>query len=230
MKVFGRTVQPPWLAVVPVQHDLGESGPVEKYRQDIRQRAAARGVEYLLHFTPSENIASILAHGLHSRHSLLEAGVAFLATDAHRMDGRPESISLSVRGINADMLRAKRQDHDGWVIVAINASILWTHSCRFCWRNAAKKEVADTRGFLGGPWGFERMFAEPHSGLDRAALGRQSCEPTDPSAEVQVFDPIAPELFLALVVEREAHRTILTRHLQEVGMTLPVHVEAAVFT
>lgn len=207
----------------------GGRGRVEKYRREIRAIAAERGIKYLYHFTPDANLLSILEHGLHSRQTLLEAGVKFLVPDAYRMDGRAEAVCLSIHGINMDMLAAKRRDYPDWAVLAFDASILWTHRCRFCWRNAASAEVARKKGFLGGPYGLELMFAEPSIGPNRLAQGLQPYEPTDPSAEVQVFDPVSPDLIRGVILEHEAHRTLLEPHVRKIGRAIELAVEPAFF-
>lgn len=52
-------------------------------------------------------------------------------------------------------------------------------------------------GYLGGPWGFSRMFAG-----DGRPPGIPDCLPTYPDAEVQVFEPILPEMILELWIDR----------------------------
>jgi len=93
------------------------------------------------------------------------------------------------------MFMAKQQSvgHPHWVILLLDPSILWTHRCRFLSRNAGKKEIKNHRGFLGGPWGFSEIFAD-----DGRPSGMPDCLPTYPDAEVEVFEPILPEMILEL--------------------------------
>ena len=83
--------------------------------------------------------------------------------------------------------------------VRIDPSILWTHNCRFCFRNAATREMRDHRGFLGGPWAFERMFSDEMAPTRfkgqsyRAETGIPSFLPTDPYAEVQIIGSVSAD-------------------------------------
>lgn len=198
-------------------------------REKIRAAAEARGITQLFHFTPDRNLASILTYGLHSRTALENAGVPYVTPDAHRMDRYPDGICISIHGINTEMLRAKRKIYPHWAIIVLDASVLWTHSCRFCWKNAASTEIVLHKGFIGGPWAFKEMFFDPVVGRSRAELGRLDYQPTDPASEVQVFDPIHPDLFLGVIVEHAPERELVEAHLRDIGRDVPVVVEPDIF-
>jgi len=198
----------------------------------IERLAEARNIEYLLHFTPIENIQSILSNGLASRADLDHNGISYTYTDDWREDDKPDALSLSVTEINYAMLKAKRKScGDGWAVLAIDPSVLWTHSCRFCWTNAASREVKNYRGFLGGPWGFERMFQDaPMSSSDaqglRDAYNIADNMPTDNAAEVQVFDPIDSDLILAVGVRTEQEKIKIENIMTKIGQIAPVEIVA----
>lgn len=207
---------------------------MQKYRDDIRRGAAARGVKRLYHFTRAENARSILTHGLVSRNMLLDNEVEFFATDSMRLDGFLDAISLSIHSINTAMFDAKKREHGGeWLIFEIDASVLWTHSCRFCWANAATSEMRQHRGFLGGSWAFEQMFQDRSISLidDRSyrEAHRASNQPTDEAAEVQVSDPIAPDLIVDVTVRNQAMKDRLDAMMQEIGQIRPIEIYADIF-
>lgn len=174
----------------------------------IRREAQARGIQNLFHFTPFENLKGILEHGLIDR-GTLEAveDYDFCVTDTMRLDGYIDSVSLSIEGLNESMLEAKRKIRwRGWVVLQLDASILWTHNCRFCWTNAASKDIQRKRGFMGGPWAFGEMFAHfPVSPSDPRSIREvhdlEDRFPTYSDAEVMVSDPISPELITGIGVE-----------------------------
>ena len=77
--------------------------------------------------------------------------------------------------------------------------MLWTHRCRFFWVNAASSKIVNHSGFIGGPWAFEKMFDDCAVSVvdQRSFRGVNQMPdnvPTMNDAEVQVLDPIAPEL------------------------------------
>jgi hypothetical protein len=104
--------------------------------------------------------ASKRKHGLLSRDKLAGPEYMARASDYYRLDGRGDAISVSISRVNSLMFEAKRYKSGptDWVILVLPSHILWTHDCLFSWRNAAKKEIRDHRGWRGGPWAFSKMF------------------------------------------------------------------------
>lgn len=166
----------------------------------IRALAEDRDVQLLLHFTQAANLMEIVKHGLLSRRELAGPEYRAYASDRYRLDENDEAISVSVTRVNRWMFGLKRHKsgHANWVVLVLSAEILWSLDCRFCWCNAAKKEIKEHRGWRGGPWAFHQMFV----GSDEARSGLERCCPTDPEAEVQVLEPISPEYILGAIVDR----------------------------
>lgn len=187
----------------------------------IRTRVLERGIRHLLHFTPTENLANIAACGIQPRRTL--QGLTYRPSAEGRLDGRSDAISVSVTRLNTRMFASKRKSSRvrDWTVLMLSPSILWTHSCRFCWTNAASNEIAQ-KGFLEGPWAFDEMFRrstpESHSLPD--------AYPTHTDAEVQVLESIAPTLIIGVVVDRD-YKVGPTRCVLE-GLSadqLPIFVE-----
>ena len=181
------------------------------YREKIWLIAKDREVPCLLHFTQFNNLLGIVNHGLLSRKTLSELGLPYASTP-YRLDDCEEAVSVSISRVNEPVFEAKRYktgSRTDWVVLVLQSDILWTHECRFSWRNAAKKEIRDRIGYRGGPWAFSEMFA----GSDEDRNGLPPCYPTDIEAEVQVLEPIAPNCIRGAVVYRreldEPVRTIL---------------------
>lgn len=179
--------------------------------KEIQSIAEKREVHHLLHFTQFNNLQGIVKHGLLSRKTLAERGYMFYPSDPYRLDGCEEAVSVSISRVNERVFEAKRHraGHTDWVVLVLPSHILWTHECRYSWRNAAKKEIRDRRGYRGGSWAFAEMFA----GSDEDRNGLPPRYPTDIEAEVQVLQPIAPDCIIGAVVYRrglfEPVRTIL---------------------
>lgn len=170
------------------------------YRNQIQTIANNRGVEFLLHFTQIANLPGIVKHGILPRRELHKSEHLAYASDQYRLDENLDAVSVSISRINEEMFRSKRRKsgHDDWLILVISAEILWSHRCIFCWRNAARNEIRNHRGWRGGPWAFSKMF----DGRDGAANSLPMNYPADPEAEVQVLDPIAPNHILGAVVNK----------------------------
>jgi hypothetical protein len=151
-----------------------------------------------------------------------------------RLDDRLDGVSLSIHSINHGMFSAKKRTfrHE-WVILAFDASILWTHPCRFCWVNAASRDIP-RHSFLGGPWAFKKMFEDHAISLAdstsmRNAQFRKEFEPTNNDAEVQVLSPIAPELILGGIVRNKEVKFALEELMKENCRVKPVEVDEKLF-
>lgn len=202
---------------------------MERYQRELRDIARERGVTQILHFTRVENAHSILENGFAGRTWLDDAGIKYLPTDDWRGDDHPEAFSTSIHGLYWEMLEAKRRLMGGeWVAFGLDASILWTHHCRFCWQNASSKEIRK-KGALAGPWSFERMFQDRDVSYSdkrsfRETYQRDLREPTEESAEVQVREPVDRELIVAVAVESEWRKTKLEATMPELHFIRPVEV------
>lgn len=203
---------------------------MSRYQHEIRREVVSRKISYLLHFTPSQNALSILSHGLLSRHFMATRGIPFVGTDPMRLDKHLQAVSVSIHSINESMFAAKRRQIVGeWLIFVLDASILWTLDCRFCWQNAASNEIRHHRGFIGGPWAFKKMFEDrAMSALDprssRVTLGRLDSEPTDNAAEVQILEAVAPDLIQVVVAPTHRLKRQLEGMMPSINRVRPVEV------
>lgn len=178
------------------------------YRDDIRHEVEARGIRHLVHFTPFANLGGIVEHGLLPRTELKARGLGYTCTDEWRLDEDLGATSLSISDLNWDMFQTKRRKapHMPWAFLFLNPSVLWTHDCRFCFRNASHNDLRKSRSFRGGPWGFATMFEDVaptflFKGKSyREETGIPPRRPTRPDAEVQVREGIAPQLIMGVGV------------------------------
>lgn len=170
------------------------------YRADIRSRTKDREVDFLFHFTQSANLPGIVRHGLMSRRNLGGTEYSVYASDQYRLDENEDAVSVSISRVNEAMFASKRRKsgHSSWAVLVLSSEILWTYDCRFCWANAAKKQIKNHRGWRGGPWAFDEMFA----GDNAVRSGLERCHPTDPEAEVQVLETIASKYIIGAIVDR----------------------------
>ncbi len=194
----------------------------EKIADHIAAVASDQGVEHVLHFTLLENLSGILQHGLHSRSVLQHADYDVFASDADRLDGQDEAISVSISCYYPKMFDAKRHRSGGarWMILFLEPSLLWNYHCLFYRHGAVTNATKYEHGKRYGGFALERLFADCSMSMDergtgfRAANGLPSGWPTFPDAEVQVMDPIHPDYLLGAWVEtQEDHdqvREVLT--------------------
>jgi hypothetical protein len=149
----------------------------------------------LVHFTHVNNLASILLQGLLSRNALerlpTERRPKF--NDEFRIDGCKEAVCLSISFPNYKMFYPLSHENPSeWVILLLDASILWELDCAFCHENAASNNVRfiplpDRKNFQA----LARMYTD-HPTNVRSKLHIPDYYPTHPQAEVLVFDAIHP--------------------------------------
>ena len=154
----------------------------------------SRAIQHLVHFTQAENLPSIFREGLVSVEEARARGMNVRTNDADRYDGYLNAISLSVSFPNAPMFYKIRKLHPetDWAILLIDPAVLFEKRCGFCQFNAADKRIPkQSEDAL--------VEAEVLAGMfDRSIRSKDSeflrpCDPTDPQAEVLVFEPIELE-------------------------------------
>ncbi|SRR6266571_2621243 len=172
----------------------------------VEEFAKSRKIGVLVHFTRVENLGGILAHGLLPRTEFHAYGVAPLLTDEMRLDSCLEASSLSIGFPNYKMFFycQKNIPDANWVVVVYKASILWEKKCAFCTENAAKGSVtAIPVADRMTPRAFEAMFAEAEGKPNRKQLGLDNGLPTNPQAEVLVFERIEPAYVIGVAFKEQ---------------------------
>jgi len=187
-------------------------------RQAIQAHATAIQVPYLLHFTRTTNLPSIMAHGLYPIARVNEIGAAPSINDQYRFDGHSNSTSVSIGFPNCQMLYKYRMADAtvDWAILVIHPSILWAKSCAFCRHNAADGHIsALPLADLMTPQAFTGMYDEIEGLATREEQKLKSFDPTDVQAEVLVFDVIEPQCIVGVIFEKAAVRDAYLPHLGE---------------
>lgn len=167
----------------------------------IQAFATARNIKYLFHFTQVGNLSSILAHGLLPKSHIAANGINALTNDLYRLDFT-DGLCLSVSFPNYKMFYPLRQNspEKQWVVLVINANVLWELDCAFCRENAAKSSVtsiplAQRRGLRA----LQAMFEDYNGPRNEQNIPENY--PSHPQAEVLVFDRISPEHILAAIFD-----------------------------
>ena len=171
----------------------------------IQQVCQERGIETLVHFTRIENLCSILQEGLIGRRLLEAREQQFFGNDADRADGYLDANCLSIGFPNYQMfysiregMKSEEVDDSQWIVLLLDAEVLWELDCAFCQRNAASNAVSsiplDERR---KPEALMDMFADFYD-IKRQDLPIPQNYPTHPQAEVLVFDAIPTEYIKAI--------------------------------
>ena len=182
----------------------------------MENEVKSRSINYVWHFTKIENVDSIIANGLIPRATLEAQGAAVAYNDQCRMDGQRTANCLSIGYPNYKMFYSLRcQDSSQiWVVVAFKPEILWLKDCAFCHENAASNNVTaipiqNRRGVAA----FRRMFDPVAGKPDRATLKLPDDYPTNPQAEILVFDTIEPQYIERVItLDKQTEQALKARH------------------
>ncbi len=155
----------------------------------------AREIKWIFHFTRIENLHSILSDGIIPR-EYLEANKAKVEyNDRLRLDGQEKASCFSIGHPNYKMFYSLRQQNteQEWVVIACKIEILWLKDCAFCQENAASNNVTciplqHRKGIAA----FEKLFEPIEGKPSRGELGLPASYPTNPQAEVLIFNVIEP--------------------------------------
>ena len=172
----------------------------------IQRFCKDRGITTLCHFTRVENLQSILQEGLIGR-SLLEARRPQpLFNDEDRADSNKEAVCLSISFPNYQMFYSIReqkketQEANGsqWIVLLLDAKVLWELNCAFCQNNAARKAISRTSlADRKSPEALKGMFGDFYDIRHQDLLIPENY-PTHPQAEVLVLDPIPVQYIKAI--------------------------------
>ena len=170
-----------------------------KRERQIQQICVERGITTLCHFTRIEHLSSILQKGLLSRSILETSRQQFFWNDPDRADGHPEAICLSISFPNYRMFYSIRKEKERtqgvndtqWIVLLLDAKVLWALDCAFCQENASSNAVRhiplkDRKQ----PDALKGLFVEDYHAINRQSLQIPDDYPTNPQAEVLVFNRI----------------------------------------
>ena len=188
-------------------------------QSQLQQICTERHIRTLIHFTRIENLSSILQQGLLGRSFLEKRGQPFEWNDEQRLDAHKEAVCLSISFPNYQMFfsvrerkkKANEANDSQWIVLLLDANILWELDCAFFQENAASNpadgitpslEQRKTSSALTG------MFVEDYVNRQGSRVSRQVLQisnnyPTNPQAEVLVFDSI-PTRYIKIVHFRNA--------------------------
>jgi hypothetical protein len=153
-----------------------------------------KNITKLFHFTHITNLESILSNGFQTRKFLDSNLNQFQATDPHRLDGFPESISFSIGEPNRLLFARKNYDFENQlVLLEVSANSLLTQNFAAFPSNAAsgffkEKIVNDPERYMG-----IKSLEGLYLNIDLREKARLSSDvPTDTQSELLFFDEISP--------------------------------------
>lgn len=183
------------------------------HRFNIENIIGSRGIKLLCHFTPINNLESILDSGLYPRDYIDENLPDTIWTDDERFEDMKNGICLSLSFPNDQMFyskRMQRKDIESWAVILLDArKVILNHDCAFFqtnsafgdYRNKSLNEFMTYNAFLSL---FEEEV-ETRNGVVTREDYLKDKFPTDVQAEVIVFDHIPPDAIIACQLQDDKH-------------------------
>lgn len=185
-----------------------------------------RGVKSFIHFTPEENLPSILQHGIVSRDTLSSLQIDAVVPDQDRIDNCLSYSSLSVSFPNYRVMYKKcRYQNLRFVLLCIDPQIILDLSLSdisYLPTNAANqslpKEIEEYIGFSAAEGIFSETAYNHKTGAScqRSELNIPVKFSTDPQAEVFVRATVEPGYIQKIIcedtIQRQRIRDVLCEH------------------
>lgn len=163
---------------------------------EISSIIQSRDVKFLVHFTRSSNLASILDLGLVPRANLAKKVEAYSVNDQCRWDGRTKYNCTSISFPNSQMFYSYMLADPSvkWPILLLRPQVMREKELLFCRHNAADARISsEPSANLRSADAFRGMFLEIDGCAARLDQGLKPCDPTDVQAEVLISGTIEPK-------------------------------------
>ncbi len=161
-------------------------------KEIIKQEIKKRGVHHLYHFTRASNLESILNYGILPRTTLDNNSIKYEYNDAGRHDRCKNAVCTSIEFPNYRMFYKARMSNPNtdWVVIELDAKILYESDCAFCWMNAGDSRISSVKIEERKTYtAFKELF-ENRAGFQERDSHLNDSDPTNPQAEVLVFSNI----------------------------------------
>lgn len=196
----------------------------------IRDAVIESQIPFLVHFTRTTNLPSIMSKGLVPRAQFSEAEIAAETNDEFRLDGQLGASCLSIGFPNSRMLWKLRQENPGvnWAVLAVARDVLWELPCAFCKHNAADTRISSQPlASLQSADAVRSLYAGLDD-LNREADKLKKFDPTDVQAEVLAFGIIKPEHIFGAAFQRGAIKSQYESHFP--GRKVVLHGDRGFFS
>ncbi len=205
---------------------------------NIQEKCRSRGITRLCHFTPSRNLAHIIAGKtgiLATSHLEDSERLIFNPTDIDRYNGYKSHICCSIEYPNGWYFAKKRAEEvlfRDWVILLIKPDYIWDQDTLFCHRNAAAAYGSYVKK---GYDGFQQLYQNSVVGTGCKTWTRSSTHlsacPTDNQAEVLVPDCIKLEDVIGVAVrdETQAKNEVSRIKIQKLEINIDIYIAPAFY-
>jgi len=172
----------------------------------IKEEVLKREIKHVLHFTKIENLSSILERGVFPRTNLNTCNIQYHFNDEIRVDYCEDASCHSISFPNYKMFYSYRMSNpeQEWIVLSLSPRLLWEKDCAFCYSNAASTEISSIPLVeRKKPEYFLKMFDNFNEYPKRSELKIKDCCPTNPQAEVLVFDVIERKYLQGIFFQKQ---------------------------
>ena len=209
----------------------GNPDTVTKRELDIH------GIKYLCHFTNVENLHNIFKYGIYPKDDLLKESIGFKLNDVNRFEHCTDASCLSISFPNYRMFYKYKINNPGsdWAVIKIKPDVLYKMKCSFSWTNAASSRInnvmavrdRNNKSFFNEMFGDNEDFPDaPRREYLKSTYGLEDSFPTDPQAEVLVFDKIGLDDILEVCFESVE---VMNKYIDECPSLIKCSVDASLF-
>ena len=183
---------------------------------EIKTIIENRRIPTLFHFTPIENLESILTNGLIPRDELVQQGIPFKQTDDLRLDGITAGTCFSITKPNMGLLRQKRIHGEGNIAVlecAANTLLLYPFVAfpgNAAGGNFAKDKSENTHRYVGIN-GLKNLFLNKELRKNRKLAAEA---PTDNQSEIIFLEKIDMNRILRIHIPIEVDPQLIIKYKQ----------------
>jgi hypothetical protein len=183
---------------------------------DIKTIIENRRIPTLFHFTPLENLESILTNGLIPRDELMQRKIPFKPTDNLRSDGITAGTCFSITKPNMGLLRHKRNHGEGNIaVLECTANTLLLYPFVAFPGNAAGgifvKDKSDNVHRYIGINGLKNLFLNKELRKERKL---SADAPTDNQSEIIFLEKIDMNRILRIHIPIEINPQLMTKYKQ----------------
>lgn len=183
----------------------------QNYNLSALERAIKKEVEFrdittIIHFTPIDNVESIIKYGIKPISKLINSSVKFTRTDEDRNDNHLDAISLSISFPNYKMMYHKRNAYGyKFAVIEIDVNILYNLHCKkyICNGNAARGSGKDIEPMTIDA--FRSLFEDNNL---REKLMIPSHYTTNPQAEI-LFEGTIPPYYIKNIYYNPSDRNVV---------------------
>ena len=186
----------------------------KKEWDEIKTIIENRRIPTLFHFTPVENLDSILTNGLIPRDELIEQKIPFKATDDLRFDGITVGTCFSITKPNMGLLRQKRKYGESTIVVlecAANTLLLYPFLAfpgNAAGGNFVKDKSENTHRYVGIN-GLKNLFLNKDLRKNRKLSAEA---PTDNQSEIIFLEKIDMKKITRIHIPSEISHELVSRY------------------